>query len=227
MNGQTYEMPPAPQNSTVDNTLDKLLEQDTDQLDTAVWWRRVAVGAIGSTLLCASLAVNGFFFRPDVVPLVQFVHVDADGVARMVGKPIPMSQYTPADWQWVGMLREFVLKLRWRGLDLRQTQLAWEWLRWYSCGEAVGQLQRYFDLEEPYDYIGTRTREILDINVTKGDVAGLWTVLWKEVYTNGSQPSVTTIQSVSFGVARRSVTKEMEQGNGFGLCVKNIGGLAL
>jgi type IV secretory pathway TrbF-like protein len=208
------------------DTLDALLDQDTDRLADVAWWRRLAIGATASTLLCASLAVMGWGLRPDVVPLVKIVQVDPEGVARAV-RTVPMAQYTPADWQWVGMLRQFVLALRWRGLDVRQTHLAWEWLTWHSCGEAVEQLQRYFAVDEPFDHVGTRKREILDVNVTKGDIDGLWTVLWKEIYVQGARPPVTTLQSVSFAVARRTVKQEMEQINGFGLCVKKFGGLKL
>jgi type IV secretory pathway TrbF-like protein len=209
-----------------DDTLDKLLAQDTERLNDLTWWQRVACGAIALAILCASLTVIGWWLRPEVVPLVKLVQVDQEGVAREV-RTVPMAQYTPADWQWVGLLREWVLKLRWRGLDVRQTHLAWEWLRWHACGEAVEQLQRYFDVEEPFAHTGTRKREILDVNVTKGDIDGLWTVLWKEIYVQGAQPPVTTLQSVSFAVARRHVTKEMGQLNGFGLCVKKFGGLKL
>jgi type IV secretory pathway TrbF-like protein len=168
----------------------------------------------------------GWGVRPEVVPLVKLVHVDSAGVARDV-RSVAMAQYTPAEWQWVGMVREWVLMLRWKGLDVRHTQLAWDWLKWHSCGEAVEQLQRYFDVDEPFEHIGIRKREVLDVHVTKGDIEGLWTVLWKEVYVNGAQPPVTTQQSVSFAVARRTVTKDMEQVNGFGLCVKKFGGLTL
>lgn len=208
------------------DALDTLLAQDTERLQDLAWWRRLAIGATGTALLCASLAVAGWWLRPEVVPLVKLVHVDQEGVAREV-RTVPMAQYTPADWQWVGMLRDWVLDLRWKGLDIRQTHLAWDRLKWHACGEAVEQLQRYFDVEEPFEHVGVRKREVLDVNVTKGDIDGLWTVLWREVYVDGAKPATHTQQSVSFAVARRTVTKEMEQANGFGLCVKKFGGLKL
>ena len=160
--------------------------------------------------------------------VVKLVHVTSDGVAEDRGT-VAMAQYTPADWQWISMLRQWVLDLRWQGLDLLQTQHAWERLKWHTCGEAVEQVQRYFALMEPFDHIGARKREVRDIIVTKGDMEGLWTVLWQEVLVQGAQQAETTRQSVSFSVARRKVTKEMEraQVNGFGLCVKKVGGLAL
>ena len=208
------------------DTLDQLLAQDTEQVTTRAWWQWLAIGAMATAFLCAAVAVIGWGFRPEVHTVVTLVHVTEDGIPQDRGT-VAMAQYTPADWQWITMLRQWVLDLRWRGLDVRQTHLAWERLKWHSCGEAIEQLQRYFAADEPFEHIGIRKREVLNIMVTKGDIDGLWTVLWKEVYVQGAQPPVETQQSVSFAVARRKVTKEMGQINGFGLCVKKIGGLTL
>jgi type IV secretory pathway TrbF-like protein len=222
-------VPPAPDLQTVQHDLDALdavLAQNMEKLKWLQWVQWMAAGSTAVALVCALLAVWGWFFRPEVVPLVKLVHVDQEGVAREV-RTIAMADYTPADWQWVGMLRQWVLDLRWRGLDVRGTHFAWERLRATSCGEAVEQLKRYQTLDEPFKHIGVRTRDVLNINVTKGDIDGLWTVLWDEVSVDGARPKVETHQSVSFAVARRPVTAAMEQINGYGLCVKKFGGLKL
>ena len=208
------------------DTLDQLLAQDVDHVATGAWWQWLALGAMATAVLCATLAVMGWVMRPDVQTVVKLIHVTSDGVAEDRGT-VALSEYTPADGQWIGLLRQWVLALRWRGLDVRQSHLAWDWLRWHSCGEAVEQLQRYYHVEEPFEHMGMRKREILNITVTKGDIDGLWTVLWKEMYVHGAQLPVETQQSVSFAVARRKVTKEIAQANGFGLCVKKFGGLNL
>lgn len=208
------------------DTLDEVLGQDMEQATNYTWWRAIAIGGMGTAMLCGTLAVVGWIMRPDVQAFVQLVHVTSDGQVEDRGT-VAMAHYTPADWQWIGMLRQWVLALRWRGLDVRHAHLAWDWLKWHSCGEAVEQLQRYFTVEEPFEHIGVRKREVLNIMVTKGDIDGLWTVLWKEVAVHGAQPPVERQQSVSFAVARRKVTAEMHQQNGFGLCVKKFGGLQL
>ena len=206
------------------DTLDRILAQDVEQVTTDTWWQWLALGALATALLCAVVAGVVIVSRPEIQTVVKLVHVTSDGGAEDRGT-VALAQYTPADWQWIAMLRQWVLDLRWRGLDVRQSHLAWERLKWHSCGEAIDQLQRYYAVDEPFEHIGVRKREILNIVVTKGDIDGLWTVLWKEVYVQGAQPPVETQQSVSFAVARRKVTKEMGQINGFGLCVKKLGGL--
>ena len=121
------------------DTLDRLLAQDTEQVRQGAWWQWLALGAMATALLCATVAVIGWVSRPDVHALVKLVHVTSDGVAEDRGT-VAMAQYTPADWQWIGMLRQWVLALRWRGLDVRQTHLSWDWLKAHTCGEAVDQL---------------------------------------------------------------------------------------
>jgi type IV secretory pathway TrbF-like protein len=211
------------------DTLDALLAHETDAITHAGWWRRVAGMSVGSTLVLAGTLAAVLWLRPAVVPLVQLVHVDEQGAARLVGTPTPMADYTPADWQWITMLRSYVLYLRWRGLDEGQVHLAWDWLKAHTCGMAADQLKRYYDLEQPFEHLGVKKREVRNITVTQGDMAGLYTVLWTEVLTDGVAVPVTTTQSVSFGVARRPVTKELAQAqrNPFGLCVRQWGGLQL
>ena len=106
---------------------------------------------------------------------------------------------------------------------------SWDWLKAHTCGEAVDQLSRYFSEDEPFEHPGSRKREVRNLMVTKGDIPGLWTVLWEEIYVHGTQPPERKQQSVSFAVGRRKVTKEMvrDQSNLFGLCVKKLGGLNL
>ena len=206
------------------DVLDSILAVDTDQAADKRRWVIVALSAIAATILCITLTIIREVSRADVHVIVKLVHMTDDGTVEDRGT-VAMADYTPADWQWIGMLRQWVLMLRWRGLDVRQAHLAWEWLKWHSCGEAVAQLQRYYAIEEPFQDIGVRKREVLNIVVTKGDIDGLWTVLWQEVYVDGAQPAKHERQSVSFAVARKKVTREMEQANGFGLCVKKLGGL--
>jgi len=210
------------------DVLDHFYRGEMAQVTDARWWKWLALGALATALLCGTLAVIGWVLRPDVQTVVKLVHVTEAGVAEDRGT-VAMAQYTPAEWQWIALLRQWVLALRWQGLDVRQTQLAWEWLKWHTCGEAVEALQRYYTVMEPFEHVGTRKREVLNIMVTKGDIDGLWTVLWKEITVQGSQQAVESQQSVSFAVARRTVTKEMarSQINPFGLCVKQVGGLTL
>ena len=59
-------------------------------------------------------------------------------------------------------------------------------------------LSRYFSEDEPFEHIGSRKREVRNLMVTKGDIPGLWTVLWEEVYVHGSHPPERRQQSVSF-----------------------------
>ena len=179
------------------DTLDRLLAQDTEQVRQGAWWQWLALGAMATALLCATVAVLGWVSRPDVHALVKLVHVTPDGVAEDRGT-VAMAQYTPADWQWIGMLRQWVLALRWRGLDVRQTHLSWAWLKAHTCGEAVDQLSRYFSEDEPFEHLGSRKREVRNLMVTKGDIPGLWTVLWEEIYVHGSHPPERKQQSVSF-----------------------------
>jgi type IV secretory pathway TrbF-like protein len=223
-NGDVPSVAAAPQ---TDDTLDVLLSQNTEQIQNARYWQWVALGAVGLALACAGLAYIGWWTRPAVVPMVQHVYVDEQGTATSVGSPIPMAEYTPADWQWVQMLREWVLRLRWRGLDERQMALAWEWLRWHTCGQAVEHLNRYHTVDKPFELIGVKKREVTTINVAKGDLPQVYTVIWTEVLTNGPQAPVTSTQSVSFAVARREVEKAGRQINPFGLCVRAFGGLNL
>ena len=206
------------------DVLDRILAIDTEQAADARWWRIVALAAIAATILCATVLIIREVRRGEVQSFVKLVHVTDDGKVEDRGT-VAMADYTPADWQWISMLRQWVLMLRWRGLDVRQAHLAWEWLKWHSCGEAVAQLQRYYAIEEPFEHIGVRKREVLNIVVTKGDIDGLWTVLWQEVYVDGAQPAKHERQSVSFAVARKKVTREMQDANGFGLCVRKLGGL--
>ena len=206
------------------DVLDSILAVDTDQAADKRRWVIVALSAIAATILCITITIIREVSRADVHVVVKLVHVTEDGKVEDRGT-VAMADYTPADWQWIGMLRQWVLMLRWRGLDVRQAHLAWEWLKWHSCGEAIEQLQRYYAIEEPFEHIGVRKREVLNIVVTKGDIDGLWTVLWQEVYVDGAQPAKHERQSVSFAVARRKVTRAMEQVNGFGLCVRKLGGL--
>lgn len=206
------------------DVLDSILAVDTDQAADKRRWVIVALSAIAATVLCITITIIREVSRADVHVVVKMVHVTEDGKVEDRGT-VAMADYTPADWQWISMLRQWVLMLRWRGLDVRQAHLAWEWLKWHSCGEAIEQLQRYYAIEEPFEHIGVRKREVLNIVVTKGDIDGLWTVLWQEVYVDGAQPAKHERQSVSFAVARRKVTRAMEQVNGFGLCVRKLGGL--
>jgi len=207
--------------------LDRLIGQRDVRAQELRWWRRGALGALAVAGLCAGLAYLGWYARPEVVPLVQHVFVDAQGTAVSVGPPIPMAQYTPQDWQWIQMVREYVVRLRWRGLDEGQLIQAWQWLELHTCGQAEEQLRRYKDVEKPFEKIGLKRREISNVNVTKGDMPLMYTVLWTEIYTAGVQLPVTTTQSVTFGVARRAVEPAQRAVNGFGLCVRVIGGLTL
>jgi type IV secretory pathway TrbF-like protein len=201
-------------------TLDAILAQDTHQEKRAWNWQLIAYGAMVVALGSMGIAYLGWVTRPEVIPFVQLVQVDDEGMAKIRGEPMPLETYTPQDAQWTQMLGEWIMRLRWRGVDKPQAQQAWTWLEMYSCGVAREQLQTYIEVERPMEQLGVKKRQIALKNIVKSDMPHAWTVLWEEMEINGPQAPVTSMNSGTFTVGRRKVASTaMRLLNPFGLCV--------
>jgi type IV secretory pathway TrbF-like protein len=201
-------------------TLDALLEEDTDQEKRAWNWQLIAFGAMALAVASMGLAYVGWLTRPEVMPFVQLVQVDDQGRAQMRGEPMAVDTYRPQEGQWVQMLGEWVMRLRWRGVDKPQAQQAWTWLEMHSCGAAREQLSKYFEAEKPLEQLGVKKRQLTLKNILKSDMPHAWTVLWEELEINGPQAPVTTVNSGTFTVGRRKVASTaMRLHNPLGLCV--------
>ena len=201
-------------------TLDEILAKDTAQEKRAWRWQLVAFGTLALACAGMGLAYVGWFTRPEVVPFVQLVQVDDGGKAQRLGDPLRVEDYTPQDAQWSQMLGEWVLRLRWRGIDKPQAQQAWTWLELYSCGTAREQLQRYFEVEKPMEQLGTKKRQVTLKSILKSDMPHAWTVIWEELEIVGPQVPVTTTSTGTFTVGRRKVhNAAMRLSNPLGLCV--------
>ena len=200
-------------------TLDAILAQDTDQEQRVRHWQLVAAGCLVLAIASMGLAYVGWFTRPDVIPFVQLVQVDDRGKALMVGEPMRPEAYTVQEAQWRDMLAQWVIRLRWRGIDKPQAQAAWTWLDMYSCGLAREQLAESLVTEKPMEMLGVKKRQIALKNILKSDMPHAFTIIWDEMEVTGPYQPVTRTVSGTFTVGRRKVnTTELALHNPLGLC---------
>jgi type IV secretory pathway TrbF-like protein len=159
------------------------------------------------------------------VPFVQTVQVDEAGTVQLLGVPKEMMEYTPQDGQWLKMLAEYVIHLRWQSTDLVQMDTVWKpngWLDLYTCGVARQLLKAEYD-----EVMAGRAKKVkvsLELsNITKIDIPMAFNAQWDEFRVEGSSTGKKSNKSWTFSVGRRPVDSiHMRKFNPFGLCVTNF-----
>lgn len=182
-------------------------------------WKVMALLGWGMALLSLGVACWLFFTRTAIQAFVQVVQVDDTGKVVPLGLPKDLLDYAPAEGQYLDMLGEWIVAVRWRGIDSTLAQDRWAWAYRHTCGEARQRLQYEEETEKPF-VLGKRRVTVQLQSITKTPSPLSYHALWNEVITEATQQPRVERWGATFTVGR---LKPKDQAhvlqNRLGLCV--------
>jgi len=147
----------------------------------ALWFRFACLLAV-VLIVCISAIVYFAMQASKVQAFVQPVQITEEGQMVIVGIPLDLLEYRPADSAYMDMLAQWVTTRRWQGDDeaMKRTRNDWAWLYRHTCGAASKFLEGEEVHEQPFK--PSPKRSSIDIkSITKTDTPQSYLVFWHEV----------------------------------------------
>lgn len=214
-----------------EGTLELLLavNQEIARRDTSAEqqrrWRTIW-GSIGWGLFVVAAGICFHLMNrlTQQIPLIQPVTMNDAGHFQVIGVPQRLIDYTPADSQYLDMLRDWIQDVRWRSKDLILSEAKWRAAEAHTCGDAVALLAQEKDRRKQ------ETGPKPEISVTipqfsKAPVAGIqmWHGTWIETVTEFGKKPQEQARSGTFSMGRLLPKNAKEyDANRAGVCVSGF-----
>jgi type IV secretory pathway TrbF-like protein len=201
------------------NTWYQVISQRDGTAERRVWHWQVLAAALVLSVLGVGIW-DHLNPRTDVKAFVQVVQVDEGGRVIHVGLPQTLLTYEPQDAQWLDMLAEWVRRVRWRGSDLIQAQVDWNWARAHLCGGPVTRLMDEMEkAEKPFTDLGKRLVAVEIKAATATPASSTYHVFWEETTTEFTVQRLKKYTG-TFTVGRmQPATQALLMQNRLGLCI--------
>lgn len=158
------------------------------------------------------------------VPLIQPVAIDEAGHFQVIGVPQRLADYTPAESQYLDMLRDWIQDVRWRSDDPILSEAKWRAAEAHTCGDAVALLAQ--EKAHRQQETGPKPKVTLSIpQFSRAPVTGLqmWHGTWVETVTEFGKKPTDRARSGTFSMGRRMPKNAKEyDANRAGVCVRGF-----
>ena len=219
-NGHDLAPIPPDEWAQIDQAYKEIQRRDGSAEYHAWQWQRFALALVALLVVLLGVVIWQLLEAKKVQAVVQVVQVDDKGAILQMGIPLNALAYRPPDGLWMDMIGQWVLRLRWRGVDTVLARSEWAWLYRHTCGQARRLLQTLEEHDKPFE-VGKILRTVELKSITKTPVPESYQVLWVETSTEKAQPTVKTqLWTGTFSVGRyRPPSLADTLDNRLGLCV--------
>lgn len=203
---------------------ERINQRDTDAEAYRRRAERKANVFLGLFILVCGVSIHLALRLTQQVPLIQPVAIDEAGHFQVIGVPQRLADYTPAESQYLDMLRDWIQDVRWRSDDAVLSEAKWRAAEAHTCGEAVALLAQ--EKAHRHQETGPKPKVTLSIpQFSRAPVAGLqmWHGTWVETVTEFGKKPVDRPRSGTFSMGRRMPKNAKEyDANRAGVCVRGF-----